>query len=710
MPALRLHAALLAAAATLAAPANTRLGCNAEGGTLGRNFIFADLVKQSTFGWPGAPTSQNVSTDAAGWPTQDFDLLLYNEPGGFTYPAADLSGVYTVTAGDGCAATVAPLFPGATVLNSSCPGGKLLAYFEVSADGALVAGRMGLAFSGTTRSGGGGGGGLAHLSVLQPGFAVGTDPETITAAAIAQFKRCSIIRFLGWTLIGHTQWDDHTPPSNANWTQRAVVGQPSYTLGGWGISGSGAPWETAVSLCNAVGADIWVNVPSDADEGLLDDYIAKLVTLLDGSLGPSQQIFIEFSNECFFGNNQCYADDEQTANNTVLHGSDPHRLNLGLSTPPNASNLATWGARMYAFNCLRIAKVAGQVVGAARVGRADAPGVRVVPVLGALGSYALDLENKMAWLYDAWGAPAAQGLATVNIGAYVGSGVNKSAAVTADEVIAGFLGVLANSTPSAPTAYGSNALADFAAVTSHWGMALHAYEGGPDTSGGTAASLRGLADANADPRMADVVVGIVRGWQAWGGGSFNFFIIGAQPLEQPWGSYSNLWDLRNASTPKSAGLDRIVASPPAPVTAGWLVPVLNHSASFIVGYYAPNKLPPANPVVTWLPPGSTLPYLVRLDSPCELGLNVTVYMSNERKAGDAGDPLGVTVGVFLGMVNVTAPATSGARTDFRPASALFPPLPPAAPASGLVAVRLHVVTAAAPQFALRALDVTCRTA
>ena len=499
-----------------------------------------------------------------------------------------------------------------------------------------------------------------------------------------------------------------TPASNANWTQRAVVGQPSYTLGGWGISGSGAPWETAVALCNAVGADIWVNVPSDSREDLRDDYITKLVTLLDGSLGKGQRIFVEYANECFFGNNQCYQDDEQTANNTVLHGDDPHKLNYGLSSPPNASNLATWGARMYAWSCLRIAQLAGQVVGPARVGRADAAGVRVVPVLGALGSYALDLEAKMAWLSAAWGAPAAQGLATVNIGAYVGSGVNKSAAVTADDVIEGFLGTLANMTPSAPTAYGSNPLADFAAVAAHWGIALHAYEGGPDTSGGTAASLQGLADANADPRMADVVFGIVQGWRAWGGGSFNFFIIGAQPLEQPWGSYSNLWDLRQPDTPKSAGLDRIVAAPPAPVTAGWPVPVLNHSASFIVGYYAADKLPPANPVVTWLPPGTVLPYLVRLNTPCALGLNVTVHMSNFRK-GVSGDPLGVTVGIFLGMVNVSAPPTDGSRTDFGAASALFPPLPPAAPANGLVAVRLHVVTEAAPQFALRAIDVTCRS-
>jgi hypothetical protein len=279
---------------------NTHLGCNAGGFAMGRNVFFADLVKQSIFTSVLDPTVQNVTVDSAGWPTTDFALLAYNEPGGYTYPVADLSGVYTVTAA-GCAAVSIPTgYPGATVLNASCSGGSLLAYIQVSSDGALVAGRLALLFTNTSRSSGGGGG-LVNVSMLQPGFPIGTDPETMTAAAIAQFRRCSLIRFLGWTLVGHTQWDDQTPPTTANWSQRALVGQPSYVIGGWGILGNGAPWETAAALCNAVGADMWVNVPSSADEAMRDDYITRLVTLLDGTLGPGQRLFVEFGNECFFG-------------------------------------------------------------------------------------------------------------------------------------------------------------------------------------------------------------------------------------------------------------------------------------------------------------------------------------------------------------------------------------------------------------------------
>ena len=90
-------------------------------------------------------------------------------------------------------------YPGATVVNSTCSGDSLLAFVEVSADGALVNGRLALLFTNTTRAGGGGGG-LTNVSWLQPGFPAGTDPETLTPVAIDQFRRCSLIRFLGWTL------------------------------------------------------------------------------------------------------------------------------------------------------------------------------------------------------------------------------------------------------------------------------------------------------------------------------------------------------------------------------------------------------------------------------------------------------------------------------------------------------------------------------
>ena len=97
--------------------------------------------------------------------------------------------------------------------------------------------------------------------------------------------------------------------------------------------------------------------------------------------------------------------------------------------------------------------------------------------------------------------------------------------------------------------------------------------------------------------------------------------LGAQPLEQPWGSYTNLWDLKVTDTPKTRGIDKIVASPPAPITAGWPAPLVRHNASFFVGYYSPNGLPPVTPAIAYNNVGAQYSYLgasarpLRLPSP-----------------------------------------------------------------------------------------------
>ena len=279
-------------------------------------------------------------------------------------------------------------------------------------------------------------------------------------------------------------------------------------------------------IANAIESDVWLNIPSSPNVTLRDEYVVELLRLMDGALPAGRKIYLEYSNECFFGDNQCYQDDVAIGNATVAAG-DPYKLNLGLPSPPNASNFATWGYRMYAYTCFHFASLARGVVGAARVGRADTPGVRVVPVIGALQSYALDGENKLAWLNAAWGPPTDGGLATMNIGAYWGAAENvtRDPNVSLDEVLVSMLASVAASDPAAPTAYSSKtAISGYAALSAYYGVALHAYEGGPSTAGGVrnTVGILSLAQANQDPRMQTVVENIVRVWQAWGCGTVRF--------------------------------------------------------------------------------------------------------------------------------------------------------------------------------------------
>lgn len=695
---------LLQLALVEAADGNTALGCNA-GNPGPRGLFFVDLVKTSLFGQPTIPGSQNTSTDPLGWPTQDFSLLFYNEPGGFFYPAADLSGTYTITA-LGCATvSIPPGFSGLTLANQSCPSGNLLAYLDISSNGDAVSGHGALVFASTTR-GPGLGAGLTNVSLLLPGWPAGTDPDTLNPAALANLAgRCSITRFLGWAFYGHTQWDGITPPTPCDWSIRPRLGAPTYVLGGWGIFGLGVPYEIIARIVNAINSDVWLNVPSTSNMSALQEYTTGIVTLFDAMLPQGRMIYLEYANECMFGNNQCYQDNTALANASVFEQGDPYRLNYGLPTPPNASNLIShFNPRMHAYICRLFATLAAGVVGAGRVGRADQPGIRVVPLLSANGGYATDGILKLEWLSAAWGPPATTvGLATMNIGAYYGASrnVTQDPSATADEAIASLLANVAAASPASPTAF-TTTLASYTTAAAYHGVALHAYEGGPDTSG--AKNLMAFAQACVHPHMEDAVKGIVGAWQAWTGGTFNYFTLGAQPLEQPWGSYANLYDLRVKDTPKSRGLDYLVSNPPAPLTAGWPAPLLNHSASFFVGYYTPSGLPPTNPVVTWLPLNATMRYLVRFPHPCATGTAVTVYVASPTKAG--GEPLEVSLGAFLPPVLLSTPPTNGSRTDFEPIVATFPPLPPAALKNGLVAVQLRVPVEGV-KYSLRALDVQC---
>jgi len=483
-------AAAVLGIASAASAGNTALGCNAQAPG-GRNLVFADYVKTSTFGQPNITGSQNVTVDARGWPTQDFSLLFLDEE--YIFPAADLSGVYTITA-LGCASVSVPLgFGGLSIVNQSCPSGNLLAFLEISSNGTLVNGKGALAFTGTSR-GAGLGAGLRNVSLLLPGYPAGTDPDTLHEPFLANMRgRCAVTRFLGWAMYGHTNYSSHdTPPTPADWSIRPRLGDATYFLGGWGTRGLGVPFEMIARIANAIGSDVWLNVPSSKNETARDEYVVNLLVLFDGLLPAGRRIYLEYANECFFGNNECYPDDVAIATDTIMNAGDPYKLNLGLPSPPNASNAEVWGYRMYAYTCLHFAALARSVVGAARVGRADTPGVRVVPLIGALQSYATDGDNKLAWLVAAWGPPTAAGLATMNIGSYYGAAENvtKNPNVSVDEVMTSMLASVAASDPAALTAYsGRTAISGFAAVSAYYGLALHAYEGGPST--GTLRSPQG---------------------------------------------------------------------------------------------------------------------------------------------------------------------------------------------------------------------------
>jgi hypothetical protein len=56
-------------------------------------------------------------------------------------------------------------------------------------------------------------------------------------------------------------------------------------------------YEWMIDLCNRSGTDMWVTLPHVVD----DDYVRKLAELIEATLDPSQQCWVEFSNETWNG-------------------------------------------------------------------------------------------------------------------------------------------------------------------------------------------------------------------------------------------------------------------------------------------------------------------------------------------------------------------------------------------------------------------------
>jgi hypothetical protein len=90
-----------------------------------------------------------------------------------------------------------------------------------------------------------------------------------------------VLRAMQWLQI------DNAGGLLTNWSQR-----PQATDGGWG-GPNGVPVEIVLQLCNAIGADCWLNLPHMAS----DDYITQMATLAHANLGTSQKVYVEYSNE-----------------------------------------------------------------------------------------------------------------------------------------------------------------------------------------------------------------------------------------------------------------------------------------------------------------------------------------------------------------------------------------------------------------------------
>ncbi len=149
-----------------------------------------------------------------------------------------------------------------------------------------------------------------------------------------------------------------------NWNDTTPLSCPRYT------PPKRNPWATIPFIANQINKpiDIWINLPHNAS----DDYILNVVRVMLNELNPSNNIYVEYSNEVWnFIFPQANA-SILAANDSVYNHGDPYHLNYD-----NVSDLNTWGFRRTAYKIKHISDLFKTIFSEENVG----PWKRVQPIL-----------------------------------------------------------------------------------------------------------------------------------------------------------------------------------------------------------------------------------------------------------------------------------------------------------------------------------------
>ncbi|MGE5559015.1 MAG: hypothetical protein ACM3WV_10470, partial [Bacillota bacterium] len=119
-------------------------------------------------------------------------------------------------------------------------------------------------------------------------FASGVDWSTTTNPWNPTF--ISEMQAIGYKCLRFMDWVPTNGSNVTSWSQRRAKTDNHY-------SGEAVAYEWQIDLCNRIGADIWVNVPHQADE----NYSYQLALLLRDTLREDLKIYVEWSNEVWNG-------------------------------------------------------------------------------------------------------------------------------------------------------------------------------------------------------------------------------------------------------------------------------------------------------------------------------------------------------------------------------------------------------------------------
>jgi hypothetical protein len=374
---------------------------------------------------------------------------------------------------------------------------------------------------------------------------------------------------------------------------------------------------------------------------------------------------VEYSNEVW---NYIFTQAKsnlQAANNSVVNNGDPLHLAYDNNTNPGY-----WAFRRTASQIKHISDLFKSVFGQSNVG----PWKRIRPILAGQSVNPIVITQGLDYINAVYGSPSTY-LHGIAIAPYFDLSQYKTwSNLTTDQVLDGLNSSIQTYLPE----QGWSQLAPIGvhAIYAAWyGLAVHGYEGGPDTSSGCGScSLQAKTNATRDPRMSDLCVSFLNGWYRYGFQPLNWFVAGATQTTST-GSWGLLEDMRqeilvdtttmfNTSSspvallprpsPKLQAIDQIRLMNSIPLTFGIPIPSYNVNATNFMNH----QVPYAYPDLRYLGPNSTFYYPLQILQ-SSMQINVTVYVAGSSGILEAS----INNGNFL---QVPTPST-GNITLYQPA-------------------------------------------
>ncbi|HTW95230.1 MAG TPA: fibronectin type III domain-containing protein [Tepidisphaeraceae bacterium] len=516
--------------------------------------MWVNVIKEASGFSVAGENGTPVSVDANGWPTADFTIPAIMQE------YSDSGGVYTLS-------MQVAQNPTITVY-----GGKLSNQVYNAATQTLTAniavgtsGTLALTVTNTD-------GGARNIEVLRPGYSLTNTPVFTTQYLnFLESLHPTILRFMNFTVTNNNPvqtWAQRTLPSAPMQTGTLPLMNYDGTENADGSEPTGIAWEYAIMLANAVHADMWINIPAEAD----DEYVEQLASLIkngdtvDGvtypPLDPDLNVYIEYSNEVwnpgFAANGYATAAAVSEVVTDAQNGTQSNLNYDDLSLAQNSIgyvNAPTWEARWAARRLMQISNLFASVFGESAIN------TRIRPVLANEPDPSIQADQ-LAYINAVFGAPSNYfyAVATATYANMNGpnntpntvNGGNNNPNMTVTDV----LNNLSMNSYALTSLYDS-----LDSVAQQYGLQMDGYESGPDLSGFQGTGADGVkVEAENSPLFTNFLEQYYQDWFANGGGAIIYYGGYARAWGQKYGDFQITNAIGNLDDAKEIGFRAVAES------------------------------------------------------------------------------------------------------------------------------------------------------